>query len=136
MKTLKVIISKTSKGVFAHLPQVERYVIARDSVVKLKKDLRKSLRFHIDGLYEEEREEWMDEVYDFEYAFHDIPSLIEAYSEFINESNLARISGIEETLMHQYVSGAKRPARKTLERIENGLREYANELRSISFDYE
>jgi predicted RNase H-like HicB family nuclease len=135
MKTLKVIVSKANKSVSAHLPEVEGYVIVRDSVAKLKKDLREGLQFHIDGLYEDERRQWMDEAYDFEYVFHDIPSLIEAYSGFINQSSLARISGINEGQMRQYVSGIKHPTRKTLERIESGLKKYANELRSVSFDH-
>jgi len=47
MKTLKVIICKTGKGVSAHLPEVEGYVIARNSVEKLKHDLLTGLLFHI-----------------------------------------------------------------------------------------
>ncbi|MDR1887137.1 MAG: type II toxin-antitoxin system HicB family antitoxin [Prevotellaceae bacterium] len=135
MRTLKVIVSKANSGVSAHLPEIPGYVIARDSVAKLKKDLREGLQFHIEGLYDEERQPWMDNEYDLEYVYHDIPSLVEAYNGFINQSSLARISGINEGLMRQYVSGVKTPTKKTLERIEAGLKEYADELHSVSFDY-
>ncbi|MDR1880216.1 MAG: type II toxin-antitoxin system HicB family antitoxin, partial [Tannerellaceae bacterium] len=133
MKTLKVIVCKANKGVSAHLPEVGGFVIARESVKELKKDLRKGIQFHIEGLYDEEREIWMDGEYDFDYLYHDIPSLIDAYDGFINQSSLARIAGINEGLMRQYVCGVKNPTRKTLERIETGLKRYANELRSVSF---
>ena len=133
MKNLKVIVCKAGKGVSAHLPEVDGFVIARDSVEKLKRDLPKGILFHIEGLYEEEREGWMNEPYNFEYVFQDIPTLLEGYSGLINQTSLARISGINESLMRQYVAGIKKPGRKVTERIESGLKKYAEELRNISF---
>lgn len=133
MKTLKVIVCKAGKGVSAHLPEIDGYVIARETVEKLKRDLADGLSFHIEGLYEAEREPWMNEPFDFEFVFQDIPALIDGYSGLINQSSLARISGINESLMRQYVTGIKRPSRKVTQRIESGLKKYADELRSISF---
>lgn len=74
-----------------------------------------------------------DEPFNFEYVFQDIPTMIEGYSGLINQSSLARISGINESLMRQYVTEIKRPSRKVTERIESGLKKYADELRNISF---
>lgn len=133
MKTLKVIVSKAGKGISAHLPEVEGYVIACSSVEKLKRDLLSGLLFHIEGLYEEEREEWMKGPVNFEFVFQDIPSLIEGYSGLLNQSSLARISGINESLMRQYVAGIKKPSHSVTVRIETGLKKYAEELRNISF---
>lgn len=133
MKTLKVIVSKAGKGISAHLPEVEGFVIARGSVEKLKRDLLSGLLFHIEGLYGEEREEWMKGPVNFDYVFQDIPTLIEGYSGLINQSSLARISGINESLMRQYVAGIKKPSHSVTVRIETGLKKYAEELRNISF---
>lgn len=133
MKTLKVIISKAGKGVSAHLPEIDGFVIARDSVEKLKHDLPSGIVFHFEGLYDEERSAWMNEPFDFKYVFRDIPAMIEGYDGLINQSSLARISGINESLMRQYVTGIKKPSRKVTERIEAGLKKYADELGNISF---
>ena len=133
MKTLKVIVCKAGKGVSAHLPEIDGYVIARNSVEKLKHDLYEGIAFHFEGLYKEERKPWMSEPYNFEFVFQDIPTLIEGYSGLINQSSLARISGINESLMRQYVAGIKKPGRKVTERIELGLKKYSDELRNISF---
>ena len=133
MKTVKVIICKADKGVSAHLPEMDGYVMSRQTVEKLKHDLAGSLSFHIEGLYEEEREPWMSEPFGFEFVFQDIPTMIDSYSGLINQSSLARISGINESQMRQYVAGIKRPSRKVTQRIESGLKKYAEELRSISF---
>ena len=50
---LKVIVCKAGKGVSAHLPDVDGFVIARDSVEKLKHDLPSGIDFYIESLYEE-----------------------------------------------------------------------------------
>ncbi len=133
MKSLKVIVFKVGKGVSAHLPEVDGFVIARDSIEKLKRDLPDGITFHIEGLYEEERVDWMNEPFTFKYVFQDIPTLLEGYNGLINQTSLARISGINESLMRQYVAGIKKPSRKVTERIESGLKKYAEELRNISF---
>ena len=133
MKTLKVIVCKAGKGVSAHLPELSGYVIARDSVEKLKHDLSSGLAFHIEGLYEEDHKAWMNEPFIFEFVFQDITTMIEGYNGLINQSSLARISGINESLMRQYVAVIKRPGRKVTKRIESGLKKYADELRRISF---
>ncbi|MDR2086829.1 MAG: type II toxin-antitoxin system HicB family antitoxin [Dysgonamonadaceae bacterium] len=135
MKKLKVVVCKANKGVSAHLPELDGYVIARDTVEKLKKDLKEGVQFHIEGLYEEEKQEWMNSDYIFEYKFKDIPTLVEAYNGFINQSSLARIVGINEGQMRQYASGVKHPTKKTLKRIEDGVKQYAGELQSVAFDY-
>ena len=134
MKRLKVIVCKADNGVSAHIENVDGFVIARNTVYHLKKDLPDGLSFHIDGLYEEEREPWMDSEYTFEYVFQDIPSFVDAYNGFLNQSNLARISGIHAGQMRLYASGVKRPTKRTLQRIESGLKKYADELQSVSFE--
>jgi len=134
MKILKVIVCKTENGVSAHIEDVDGFVIARNTVYHIKKDLPEGLNFHIEGLYTEEREPWMDNEYTFEYVFQDIPSFVEAYNGFLNQSSLARISGINTGQMRQYASGVKRPTKRTLQRIESGLKRYADELQSVSFE--
>ena len=133
MKTLKVIVCKAGKGVSAHIPEIDGYVITRNSIEKLKNDLATGINFHIEGLYDEERKAWMTEPFNFEYIFQDISTMIEGYNGLINQSSLARISGINESLMRQYVTGIKKPSRKVTERIVSGLKKYAEELQSISF---
>jgi len=135
MKRLKVIVCKAGDGVSAHIEGIDGFVIARNTVSNLKKDLPGGLNFHIEGLYEEEREPWMDNEYAFDYVFQDIPSLVEAYNGLLNQSSLARIAGINTGQMRQYTSGVKRPTKRTLQRIESGLKRYANELQSVSFEY-
>jgi predicted RNase H-like HicB family nuclease len=133
MKILKVIICKAGNGVSADLPEVDGYVIARRTVEELKKDLPKGLKFHIEGLYEEEKQSWMSEEFNFEYIYNDIPAFVESYNGLISQSSLARISGINESLMRQYISGIKKATPHTLHRVQEGLRKYSDALRSVQF---
>jgi predicted RNase H-like HicB family nuclease len=133
MKILKVIICKAGKGVSASLPEVDGYVIARRTVEELKKDLPEGLKFHIEGLYEEEKRPWMSGEFDFEYIYSDIPAFVEACNGLISQSGLARISGINESLMRQYVSGIKKATPRTLQRVQEGLQNYSDTLRSVQF---
>ena len=134
MELLKVLINKAGNGVSAHLPELDGFLIAAQSVSALKNELRESIAFHIEGLYPEERKQWMDDDYDFEFVFCDIPSLVSGYSETINQNSLARIAGMNESQMRQYASGLKKPSRKVLKRIEDGLHRYADDIRKIHFE--
>ena len=133
MKILRVEIYKAGNGVSAHLPELNGFVIASSSVVELKKKLRESVQFHIEGLYPEERTLWMNGDFDFEFVFCDIPSLVSGYGDSISQSSLARIAGINESQMRQYVSGIKKASPKILKRVEEGIHKYADDLKKVHF---
>ena len=50
MRKLKVLVCKTGNGVSAHIEGVDGFVIARNSVYQLKRDLPDGLKFHTKGL--------------------------------------------------------------------------------------
>ena len=107
MKTLKVFICMAGSGVSAHIEGIDGFIIARNTVNQIQKDLPEGLKFHIEGLYEEEREPWMDGEYAFEYAFFDIPSLVDSYNGTLDQNSLARFSGINTRQMRQYATDLK-----------------------------
>jgi len=61
-------------------------------------------------------------------------ALVSGYSETINQNSLARIYGMNESQMRQYASDLKKPSRKVLKRIEEGLHRYADDIRKIHFE--
>ena len=72
-----MMVYKAGKGISAHLPEVDGFVIATESMEKLRKELIAGLQFHLEGLYPEERKAWMNEPYEFEFVFQDILSFVE-----------------------------------------------------------
>jgi transcriptional regulator with XRE-family HTH domain len=133
MEQLKVVVCKAGKGISAHIEGLDGFIIAAASFDKLKNDLRKSLDFHISGLYPEEVQPWMNGKYEFTYQFENLDSLLNSLDNIFSQSALARLVGVNEGLMRQYASGVKKPGKKIMQRIETGLHDFGKELNEIAF---
>lgn len=132
MKILTVRIFKAGNSFSASLPEVDGFCMSDKSIDGLKQRIRESLEFHLEGLYPEERCGWMDEPYEFEYVMEDIASVLGNFEGILNQSSLARVSGINESLMRQYASGIKTPSAKTMAKVRNGLISLAKKLESVN----
>lgn len=128
---IKVIIRKSGSNFGAFLPSVDGFVITSDSVNKLKKDLLKSLDFHFETVEPEDVPQWYKHDFKFVYDY-DLLSLINNYDGIFNQSVLARIAGINESLMRQYALGLKKPSKKKLLQIQDSLNKFGNELQNIT----
>lgn len=62
---------------------------------------------------------------------YDIISLLKYYGRIITMPALSRLTGINDKLLHQYTSGAKKPRPKQLEKIETALHTLGQELVSL-----
>jgi hypothetical protein len=58
----------------------------------------------------------------------DIPQFFDYYKGILNARGLANRVGMNETLLYQYVSGAKTPSAKQSEKILSGIKSFAEEL--------
>jgi len=54
------------------------------------------------------------------------------YFQVINAKHLANRIGMNETLLSQYVNGKKKPSKKQVDRIVQGLHEIGKELMELS----
>lgn len=73
-----------------------------------------------------------DEFPDVELSFSfDVGSMF-SYYPWLNISAVARKIGINTSLMRKYASGLCKPSRKRIEQIQQGVREMASEMQSIS----
>jgi predicted RNase H-like HicB family nuclease len=133
MHKIKVVVCSADKNVSAHIEGLDGFIITASSFEKLRKDLREALEFHIEGLYSEEVQPWMKGKFDFDFEFNDLEALLNAYNNILSQSAIARVVGVNEGLMRQYASGVKKPGKKIMERIVEGLRNFGQELNSIKF---
>ncbi|MDR0725547.1 MAG: DUF6088 family protein [Prevotellaceae bacterium] len=53
------------------------------------------------------------------------------YNGILNQSNFARITGVNTSLMRHYLCGVRNPSKKKLAIIEKNLRTFAAELSTI-----
>jgi hypothetical protein len=65
-----------------------------------------------------------------EYTY-DLIEVFQAYPE-VSPTQLARVMKMNESLIRQYVSGAKYPSAKVAQRIETALRDLGNRLVSVN----
>ena len=84
----------------------------------LEKKLKKALN-DFEGLEEVE----------FEYAY-DLTVFFEKFN-FLNQSKIAELAGINPGLIRQYSSGHKQPSKEQVGKIENAIHELAGKLKSV-----
>lgn len=84
----------------------------------LERKLKKAIK-DFDGL----------EDVQFEYAY-DLTVFFEKFN-FLNQSKIAELAGINPGLIRQYSSGHKQPSREQVGKIENAIRELGAKLKSV-----
>jgi len=69
-----------------------------------------------------------------EFTFHyDIASFLNYYSKVLTLAGLERITGVSQGQLSHYVTGHRKPGKKTKEKIERKLKEFASDLQQIEF---
>ncbi|KAA6313371.1 hypothetical protein EZS27_035847 [termite gut metagenome] len=63
--------------------------------------------------------------------YNNIKDLLSDLSPYTNQSALARICGINEGQMRQYSSGVRNPSKKTIDKINEKIRIFAEELAKV-----
>lgn len=69
---------------------------------------------------------------EFEYQY-DVPSFLSYYGKILTLAGLERLTGIHQGQLSHYVTGHRKPGRKTTEKIEKKLHEFAEDHRQVSF---
>ena len=72
--------------------------------------------------------EGLDEIR-FEYAY-DLTVFFEQFN-FLNQSKIAELAGINPGLIRQYSSGHKQPSKEQVGKIESAIRELARRLKTV-----
>lgn len=88
------------------------------------------------GTYEAMKQRYAEEDKPFkeaEFSFvYDVPSFLAYYGGLITFRGLAKLTGISAAQLSQYATGYRNPSPKTTEKIQRGLRAFANDLSQIA----
>lgn len=68
----------------------------------------------------------------FKFEFHNVQTLLKAYTSYISFAALSRVTKINQTLLSQYASGIKKPRKKQEEKIIVGIQKIATDLSSFN----
>lgn len=69
---------------------------------------------------------------EFEFVY-DTASFLEYYSKIISLAGLERLTGVHQGQLSHYVTGRRKPSRKTIVKIERRLHEFGKELTHLEF---
>ncbi len=64
---------------------------------------------------------------------YDMPSFLSYYSKKLSLAGLERITGVAQGQLSHYLTGRRNPSKKTVEKIQHSIHEFANELSQVKF---
>ena len=132
MKKVKVFIEVSSYGYSAYMDDtpLDYSCIGEGKTVKetiadfnVAYDEMRQF-YHSIGQYFEEVE------YEF---FYDTASFLEAYGKTFSLAGLEVITGVNQTQLGHYLHGRRKPTRKTIDKIQQGVERFARELTAVRF---
>ena len=69
---------------------------------------------------------------DFDYQY-DVPSFLSYYSNILSLAGMERLTGVNQGQLSHYVTGRRKPSKKTIEKIESKLQAFGKELNQVEF---
>jgi hypothetical protein len=82
----------------------------------------------MNALYKDSGKDFEEVEFLFKY---DIASFLSYYSDRLSLAGLQRITGINQGQLSHYVTGHRKPSKKTTEKIEKALHEFGNEISQV-----
>jgi len=133
MKTTALIEAGPGGGFDIVLMDLEHHVIFGNgnTVEEAKEDLLNSYR-EVLSVFEEDGEPIPEDLRDLEFDFkYDIASFFNEFN-WINISALAKVLGMNKSLLHQYKKGDTYISHQQMKRIEEGVHELGKKLLAFS----
>lgn len=89
------------------------------------------------GVFEGMRQDYVaqgNEFEDVEFEFcYDTASFLSEFAGIFSLSGLEKITGVSQAQLGHFLHGRRKPSRKTIEKIQNGVDRFAKELTAIKF---
>ncbi|MCL1933950.1 MAG: type II toxin-antitoxin system HicB family antitoxin [Candidatus Azobacteroides sp.] len=131
MKTLRIIIEKSSDYYDAYAENCEGVYGAGNTVEEAQKNVLEGLNLFI-KYNRDNLPEILQAEYGIEYHF-DVPSFLKHYSTVFTKSALQRMTGINQTQLTHYVSGFRKPSKKTINKLDTAIHNLSKELSEVHF---
>jgi len=127
-----VILEKTDAGYSAYLLDLPGCISTGMTIADIKSNIKEAIDFHIEGMRIENMPipKNFDGKFDLSFKM-DVSSLFEWFSGILTKSGVSKLTGMNQSLISQYVSGSKSPSAKQTKRIERALHNLGQELLEI-----
>ena len=131
MEALKIIIEKSSDYYDAYADNCDGIYGAGSTVEEAKQNVIEGLNLFI-KYNKNNLPELLKGNYAIEYHF-DVPSFLKHYSTVFTKSALERMTGINQTQLTHYVSGFRKPSKKTIYKLDTAINSLSKELSQVHF---
>ncbi len=131
MEKIIIVVEKSKDYYDAYSENCDGIYAAGGSIEDVKKDVESAIAAIKNNL---PREQWPDQIksdYEIEYKL-DVQSFLEYYKGYMSLSGLEKITGINQKQLSNYLNNRSKPRRKQVEKINEGLRNFAKELLNIT----
>lgn len=129
MKTIKIIIEKSSDSYGAYAQNVPGIYGAGDTVQECKQSILDAIDT-IKTFDEDQIPKALKGDYEIVYQF-DTESLLNYYKGILSNPAIEKLTGINQKQIHQYSTGLKKPRPAQRKKIEEGLHKLGKELLAI-----
>ncbi len=135
MNTVKAFIERDDDGTYSVYVDLDdnslNYGIYGDgnTVEEAIEDFKLSYE-GMKEIYKKDGKHFVEANFSFAY---DLTSFLEYYSKTFTYSALERLTGVNQTQLSQYVQGYRKPSKKTTQKIETALHNFAQELSQVQF---
>lgn len=131
-KKLTVILERSDNNYSAYLPDLDGCVATGATVQETRRNLLEAVEFHLEGMKDEGLEipEALTSEYEFEFKV-DIQSLFEWFSGILTKAGLAKLTGMNQSLISQYANGIKKPSEKQTNKIQNAIHGFGEDLLQV-----
>ena len=132
MKKIKVFIEPSQYGYSAYMEDndLDYGLIGEGKTVQ---ETIKDFDLSYDGMrdyYQKIGKPFEEIEYEF---FYDTESFLAAYSKTFSLAGLEIITGVNQTQLGHYLHGRRKPTRKTIDKIQQGVERFARELTAVRF---
>ena len=132
MKKEKVIVEVSQDGVFAAYMPNDEYNFGLAGYGDSEQEAIDDFYITVEEMKELEKEYgrvFPDLSFEFEY---DKESLLKYYSSLIGVNTLHKMTGIPKSRLNQYILDKTKPTKKSLQKIQDGIRKFAESLNRVA----
>jgi predicted RNase H-like HicB family nuclease len=131
MEKIIMNVEKTADYYSAYSVNCDGIYAAGESLDAVKRDTEDAISIIKSEYPQEQWPEALRGDYELEYKL-DIVSFLNYYSRYLSLAGLGRITGINQKQLSNYLNGRAVPRQKQIDRISQGIRRFADELRTMT----
>ncbi len=133
MKTLKIIIERSSDFYDAYAENCEGTYGAGQTVEEAKENVLKGLELLVRNTEYNDLPEILKKEYVITYRF-DTQSFLNYYDKIFSKPALEKLTGINQKQLHHYASGLRKTREQQRKKIAEALHQLGEELLSIDLE--